>query len=343
MAKPLTYAESGVDRDERSVAKATLKGLSSTYKFSRYGEPIVTPFNTLYPVGSGKYQVKTCDGIGTKVLLAELAGKHDTVGVDAVAMVVNDAIRCGARPMALTNVIDIKRSTPELLTELSKGLLKGCEESECAMIGGETADVPELMSTLYHINCDCVGEIEKEKIITGEKIQEGDVIVGLPSSGVHSNGLSLVRRALFKKWGGKYDASDKPEGFSRELVLEALEPTRIYVKDFFKAFENHELLGAIHITGDAYLKFKRLTSLGFEFDNFKPQPIFELIREAGGIEPAEMFKTFNMGWGFAFVVRPDTADGLVQTLSSAGAERIGRVVEGGKVKVSHYGSEFYLG
>jgi len=305
----------------RAKAKSALAPLAGTQGLSRYGPVIRTPFNDIYPIGGGKYQVKTCDGVGTKVLLAELAGKHDTIGIDAVAMVANDAIRCGARPIALTNIIDIRKSTPELLSEIVKGLVRGAEEAECPFVGGETADVPELMAAAYHINCDCVAEVGEKEIIDAKRIEPGDAVIGLRSSGLHSNGISLARKALFKKWGGKYPNDE------RELLLEALEPTKIYVKQFFKLRKAVDVLGAVHITGDAYLKFSRL-GVGFRFNNFKPHPIFRKVMEAGEVALPEMFKTFNMGWGFAVVVREKDADRALQALGE-GAEKIGEATKFG--------------
>jgi len=328
-----TYAEAGVDRESRKKAKKSFKDFEVTYRLSKYGEIIKTPFNVLYPIHNNVYQVKTCDGIGTKVLLAELANKHDTIGQDGIAMVVNDCIRCGAMPIAITNVIDIKKSEPELLKELQKGLISGAEQSDCPLIGGETADVPELMNSTYHINCDCVGMVDKDKIITGENIQSDHIIIGLESSGLHSNGLTLARKVLFKKWGGKYDAMERVEDFGRELVYEALEPTRIYVKPFLKLLDSVNVLGAINITGDAYLKFQKLKKgIGYEFDNFHVPKIFQLIQETAGIEDEEMFKTFNMGWGFAIIVRPEDVNRSLELLrDEVNAEVIGKVISEEKI------------
>ncbi len=337
-----TYAEAGVDRESRKEAKKSLKDFESTYRLSKYGEIIKTPFNVLYPIHNNMYQVKTCDGVGTKVLLAELANKHDTIGQDGIAMVVNDCIRCGAMPIAITDVIDIKKSEPELLSELQKGLILGAEQSDCPLIGGETADVPELMKSTYHINCDCVGMVDKDKIITGENIQPGNIIIGFASSGLHSNGLTLARKVLFKKWGGKYDAMEMIEGFERELIYEALEPTRIYVKPFLKLLESVSVLGAINITGDAYLKFQKLKKgIGYEFDNFNVPKIFELIKSTANIEYEEMFKTFNMGWGFAIIVQNEDVDRALESLKNeVNAEVIGKVISEEKIIV-HYQKETF--
>ena len=340
-----TYSRAGVNRKTRAQAKKSLKNFESTYKLSKYGKIIKTPFNVIYPIGNNRYQVKTCDGVGTKVLLAEWINKHNTVGQDAIAMVVNDCIRCGAKPIAITDMIDIKKSEPKILREIQKGLIFGAKEASCPLIGGETADVPELLNTAYHINCDCVGEIEKKDIITGEKIKPGNIIIGFQSSGIHSNGLTLVRKVLFKKWGGKFNAFARPKGFKRELIFECLEPTKIYVKPFLKIAKRFKILGAVHITGDAYLKFKKLNrKVGFEFNNFKPRPIFNLIQETGKISLKEMFRTFNMGWGFAIIIKNKDANKILESLrkQKIEAEIIGRVIKEKQIFINYKNKKIVL-
>ncbi len=346
MAHGLTYASSGVDRKARESAKKNIGLLDETLSLSKYGTVVDTQFNRLYPIeagGNGRYQVKTCDGVGTKVMLAQLAGKHDSIGIDAVAMVANDAIRCGATPIALTNVIDCKKSTPQLLEQLMKGLRQGAMRANCPIVGGETADVAELMNCSYHINCDLVGEVEsREKIIDAASVKPGDSIIGLRSSGLHSNGISLARRALFKKWGGKYEGNETPDGFSQSVLLEALSPTKIYVKEFLKLIKNADVHAAVNITGDAYLKFLKIgRGLGFEFNCFEPQKIFGEIQECGKVTDVEMFKTFNMGCGFAVIVARQDADDAVQKLGE-GAKIIGRVSDSGKVSVEFNGKKIVL-
>lgn len=342
--KKYTYSKAGVDRKLREKAKKHLAGFQSTYNLSQHGKVIKTPFNLLYPIGKDIYQIKTCDGVGTKVLLAQLTNKHDTIGIDAVAMVVNDCLRCGARPVAITDMIDIKKSTPELLKEIQKGLIKGAKEAECPLVGGEIADVPELLNTTYHINCDCVGEVEKKNIITGKKIKPGNIIIGFRSSGVHSNGITLVRKTLFKKWGGKFDVFEIPKGLTKPLIYELLEPTKIYVKPFLKVVHKFKILGVVHITGDAYLKFKKLmrNSIGFELNNFKPQPIFNLL--GNYIDTKETFKTFNMGWGFAIIVKKIDADNILDLLKNekVEAEVIGKVTRGKKIIINYKNKEIIL-
>jgi len=358
-----TYAKAGVNRKLREKAKKFLSNFELTFRFSKYGKIIKTPFNFLYPISKDIYQVKTSDGVGTKVLLTDLAKKHDTIGIDAIAMVVNDCLRSGAKPIALTNIIDIKKSEPKLLKEIQKGLMAGAKEAECPIVGGEIADLPELLNTTYYINCDCLGQVEKDKIISGEKIKPGDIIIGFGSSGIHSNGLTLARKVLFKKWGGKYDAFVIPEGFKKPLIFECLEPTKIYVKPFLKVAEKFELLAAVHITGDAYLKFKKLypvksfakgerlarrgfnrVNFGFEFFNFKPPPIFKLIQKAGKINLREMFSVFNMGWGFAIIVNKVNTKGVLDILGKERiqAEVIGKVIKEKKIIIRYQDSKIFL-
>ncbi len=341
-----TYAQAGVNRKLRERTKKSLGNFESTFRLSNYGRIIKTPFNILYPVGKDIYQVKTCDGVGTKVLLAQLVNKHDTIGIDAVAMVVNDCIRCGARPIAITDMIDIKKSEPKLLKEIQKGLILGAQEADCPLVGGEIADVPELLNATYHINCDCIGEVKKQNMITGEKIKPGNIVIGFRSSGIHSNGLTLTRKILFKKWGGKFNAFAKPKSLNRELIFECLKPTKIYVRPFLKVVEKFEILGAVNITGDAYLKFRKLmkNSIGFEFNNFKPQPIFNLIQKIGLISLKEMFRTFNMGWGFAFVVRKRDADNILNSLKKEKVEVgvIGKIIKEKRIIINYKNKKIIL-
>jgi phosphoribosylformylglycinamidine cyclo-ligase len=191
-----------------------------------------------------------------------------------------------------------------------------------------------------------IGEVSRDKIISGRNVRPGDAIIGLRSSGLHSNGISLARKVLFKQWGGKYEPRDVPDGLERGIVFEVLEPTRIYVKPLLKVAEELEVKTAVHITGGAYLKFERLArfskGIGFEFDNFKPQPIFMLLQETarqlgGRMTDEEMFRTFNMGWGFAAIVDRKVADEALDVLERAGvrSEQIGRVTSAEGVRILH--------
>jgi len=346
MSSEFTYAEAGVDRKLRAKSKAALTALKQTYRFSRYGKVIKLPYGNIFPVGD-RYFDFVIEGIGTKVLLAQLANKYDTIGIDGVAMAVNDVIRSGARPIAVVDNIHAQLSDPHLVSEWMKGIVKGATEAECFVPSGEIGDVAEIIrGTVEGKGFDmifaCIGELFKENMVFGNNIKPGDIVIGLRSSGIHSNGMSLARKVLFKQWGGKYEPHDVLDGFERELIYEVLEPTRIYVKPVLNAAKNHEMKGLVHITGDAYLKFNRLMKfskgIGFEFNNFKPQPIFQLIQktalEMGGvIRDEEMLKTFNMGWGFAVIADRADGDDLIDNFekNAVETEQIGRVTDSRKI------------
>jgi phosphoribosylformylglycinamidine cyclo-ligase len=335
-----------------------LRVLRNTYKFSHHGSVIQLPYGNVFPIGKDRYLDLVVEGVGTKVLVAQLAGKYDTIGVDGVALAVNDVIRSGAKPLAIADNIHAQFSDPELVGELLKGITEGALESECVVPSGEIGDVAEVIKGLaegkgFDLVVATVGEVEGENIIFGTSIKPGDTIVGMRSSGIHSNGVTLARNILFKCWGGKYEPFDVPDGLEREVVYEVLEPTKIYVKPLLSVMEEVEVKAAVHITGDAYLKFDRLTKfsrgIGFEFDNFKPQPIFELIQktasELGGkITDEEMFKTFNMGWGFAVVVDKRNKDKAIDVLEKSGvqAEPIGFVTDSKGIRILYRNRKMVL-
>jgi phosphoribosylformylglycinamidine cyclo-ligase len=345
MPKKTTYAEAGVDRELRKRAKTALRTLKQTYKLSRHGKVLQLPYGNVFPIDD-RYLDLAIEGVGTKVLLAQLARKYDTIGVDGVAMAVNDVIRSGARPLAIADNIHAQVSNPSLVREWMKGIVKGAIESQCVVAGGEIGDVPELIEGLeagrgFDMIVSCIGEVDKDHIVLGNNIRPGDKVVGLRSSGVHSNGITLARKALFKRWGGKFKPYEIPGGLDRELIYEVLEPTRIYVKPLQGVIRQHKVKGAVHVTGDAYLKFNRLVrfskGVGFELNNFKPQPIFELIQRAADIADTEMLKTFNMGWGFAIVVHRDETDEVLDALerSRVEAEVIGEATSTRKIVVRY--------
>ncbi|MEM1540069.1 MAG: phosphoribosylformylglycinamidine cyclo-ligase [Candidatus Bathyarchaeia archaeon] len=358
MKRWVTYASAGVDRKLRAKAKRALRLLMSTYRLSRYGEIVQLPFGNVFPFRGDCYLDLVIEGVGTKVLVAQLAGKYDTIGVDGVAVAVNDVIRSGARPLAVADNIHAQVSDPELVKDWMKGIAKGAAEAGCVVPSGEIGDVAELIKGLvegkgFDMVFAAIGEVSKDKIITGKDLKPGDVIIGLRSSGIHSNGVTLARKVLFKQWGGMYEPFDVPEPLDRELVYEVLEPTRIYVKPVLNVAEHVKVKAAVHITGDAYLKFKRLTlfsrGIGFKFNNFKPQPIFDLIQktasELGGeLSDEEMFKTFNMGWGFAIIVDKADADKALDVLGKAGmhAEEIGCVTKAMGIRILYKGKRIIL-
>jgi phosphoribosylformylglycinamidine cyclo-ligase len=348
--KTLSYSEAGVNRKTRAKSKEALSILKQTYTLGKYGKVVQLPYGNIFFAGD-RYLDLVIEGVGTKVLLAQLADKYDTIGVDGVAMAVNDVIRSGATPLALVDNFHANVSDPYLVKEWMKGIVEGAKESNCPVPGGEIGDVGAIINGLiekksFDLIVASVGEISESDIITGTMIKRGDIVVGLKSSGVHSNGISLIRKVLFKAWGGKYEPFDIPEGFERELIYEALEPTKIYVKSFLNATKKVKIKGAIHITGDAYLKFNRFMiyskGIGFEFWNFKPNRIFELIQqtapEVGGkITDEEMLKTFNMGWGFAIIVDQNAVEEIIKIFKKYAieAEIIGKVTDSNKI-VAYY-------
>jgi len=351
LTRKFTYASVGVNREIRAESKKMLRVLRDTYKFSHYGSVIQLPYGNVFPIGKDRYLDLVVEGVGTKVLVAQLAGKYDTIGIDGVALAVNDVIRSGAKPLAIADNIHAQFSDPELVGELLKGITEGALESECVVPSGEIGDVAEVIKGLaegkgFDLVVATVGEVEGENIIFGTSIKPGDTIVGMRSSGIHSNGVTLARKILFKCWGGKYEPFDVPDGLEREVVYEVLEPMKIYVKPLLRVAEAVKVKAAVHITGDAYLKFSNLQrfskGIGFEFTNFKPQPIFELIQktavELGGrIADDEMFKTFNMGWGFAVIVDDADVDRAIDVLERTGvhSEQIGYVTDSGAIRVCH--------
>ena len=356
--KKFTYAEAGVDRDLRAQSKRALSILDETYRFSRCGSVTKLPFGNILPIGSDLFLDLVIEGVGTKVLLAQLADKYDTIGIDGVAVAVNDVIRSGARPLAVVDNIHAHISDPVLVTEWMKGIVEGASQAECPVPSGEIGDVPEIIKGLvkakgFDMVFASVGLLHQKHRILGNNLEPGDAVVGLRSSGIHSNGVSLARKVLFKQWAGKYDKFDVPDGFDKELVYEALEPTKIYVKPVMKLVDKQLIKAAVHVTGDAYLKFDRLMlfnkSVGFEFDNFKPQPIFSLIQQVSKqrrspISDEEMFKTFNMGWGFAVVVDKTLKEEAVDLLerNDVEASQIGTVTNSGRIVVKHKGKKIQL-
>jgi phosphoribosylformylglycinamidine cyclo-ligase len=358
MPKNYTYTDAGVNREQRHESKKALETLQETYRFSRFGPVMHLPYSNIFQLTENTYLDLTIEGVGTKVLLAQLAGKYDTIGVDAVAMAVNDVIRSGATPLAISDNIHAQASNPQLVKEWLEGITEGAKQSMCPVVSGEIGDVAEIINGIsegagFDMIVASIGQVAKQNIVTGHGIKPDDPIIGLPSSGLHSNGITLARKILLKQWGGKFQLGDKPEGLGREIASEMLEPTKIYVKSFLKAAEAVKVKAAVHITGDAYLKFNNLArfsqGIGFQFNNFKPQPIFGLLQKTAGelgytITDEEMFKTFNMGWGFAIIVDKQDKDNALDALEKTGAhpEQIGKVSGTPQVTIQHKNKKLNL-
>ncbi len=331
MPKQVTYGQSGVDRESRKEAKDF-----SIFEKGRKGA-ISTPYQQVMEDADAgnSYFALLADGVGTKQLLSQLSGKHNMIGIDGVAMVANDAARAGLSPRYLVDIIDINHSEKSLVAQLLSGISKGAKQAGCQVVGGETADVASLVNGIgsnpYNLNFSLYASCKKEDLIAGKGLKEGDKIIGLRSSGLHSNGFSLVRRLLFSQWGGAYsDPFAKVDGLDLPLIEECLKPTRIYAKEICEfQHKAHSLKAAVHITGDAYSKFDKLLQFnrgaGLSFDNFKPQPIYSVLKGAAGklgleLTDLEMLKTFNMGWGFALALAKEDADAALGYFSKAGFE-----------------------
>ncbi|MCD4781075.1 MAG: phosphoribosylformylglycinamidine cyclo-ligase [Candidatus Omnitrophica bacterium] len=298
MKKKLTYKSSGVDIDKanqfvRLIKKDVAKTFSGAV-LQRKGS-----FGSLYALDDKKVKdpvlVSSTDGVGTKLIIAQKYGVHHTVGIDLVAMNVNDILCVGAQPMFFLDYIACGKLDPKVLCQVVKGISKGCQQSACSLIGGETAEMPDMYATdEYDLAGFAVGVVDKKKMIDGTKIRAGDVVIGLPSSGLHSNGFSLVRKVF----------SEKEQV---QMLRELLRPTRIYAKELMLIIGRFEVKGLAHITGGAF--YEKLTKvlpegLCFSLDRKAwPVPgIFRKIQSAGQIEDREMYRTFNMGIGMALVV-----------------------------------------
>ncbi|MBP5604643.1 MAG: phosphoribosylformylglycinamidine cyclo-ligase [Ruminiclostridium sp.] len=274
--------------------------------------------------------VSGTDGVGTKIKLAFLLDRHDTIGIDAVAMCVNDIICCGAKPLYFLDYIACGRNYPEKIAAIVKGIADGCVESGCALIGGETAEHPGLMpEDEYDIGGFAVGIVSKKKIIDGSKVQVGDAIIGLASSGVHSNGFSLVRRVF--GIDSKETLDEKlPDG--KTLGETLLTPTKLYVKPLLDLIAKCDVKAVSHITGGGfYENIPRSIPDGFtaviDKNSYKVPYIFGLMQERGNISEHDMYNTFNMGIGMSVVVPAEQAEKAVDILAAAGTEAyvIGRI------------------
>lgn len=285
----------------------------------------------------GKYEqpvlVSGTDGVGTKLKIAFLTEKHDTVGIDCVAMCVNDIVCSGAEPLFFLDYVAVGKNRPEKVAEIVKGVADGCVMAGCALIGGETAEMPGFYpEEEYDIAGFAVGVVEKSKIIDGKRIQAGDVLIGLPSSGVHSNGYSLVRKLL----NPTAERLHQPvEVLGCTLGEELLKPTRIYVKTILELKEKYDLKGISHITGGGFMEnIPRMLPAGLGIRIHKGTwpilPIFTLLQQLGQLTDRDVFNTFNMGIGMVIAVDADCAEDILQHLKTCGetAYRIGEVVCG---------------
>ncbi len=283
--------------------------------------------------------VSGTDGVGTKIRIAQLLDRHDTIGIDCVAMCVNDIVCCGARPLFFLDYIAIGKNEPEKVASIVSGVAEGCVRSGCALIGGETAEHPGVMSPDdYDLAGFAVGLVDKSKMIDNTRMKAGDVILALPSSGLHSNGFSLVRKVFDIEHADLSKPLDELDG--KSLGEELLTPTRLYVKPVLAAIQAARVYGVSHITGGGfYENIPRCLpqGLGARIDKSALQipPIFRLLQEKGGIPERDMFNTFNMGTGMVLVVDKEDVVKAVSALDGAGESPrvIGTVASGGGVEL----------
>ena len=284
--------------------------------------------------------VSGTDGVGTKLMLAFECDKHDTIGIDAVAMCVHDVLVQGAMPIFFLDYLAVGKNYPEKIEQLVKGVADGCVLSECALIGGETAEMPDMYSeNHYDIAGFCVGAVEKSKFLDGSKISEGNVLIGLPSSGCHSNGYSLIRKVLLKD--AKLDVHKFYPEFNKTLGEELLTPTKIYVKTIKHLLNsNTNILGMCHITGGGFFEnvprmLKEGQGVDINIKSFPRQKIFDFIMQTGNIDEIEMYNVFNMGIGFILAVDKNDVTEVMEKLSEINEKAyiIGEVTSSGEVNL----------
>jgi phosphoribosylformylglycinamidine cyclo-ligase len=329
--KEFTYAKSGVDISKvKKLHKSMAESLKETFssRDGKFGKVLteIGHYAGLIDIGNNKVLALHVDGVGTKVLIAQMLNKYDTTGIDCVGMCVNDIICMGAEPVALVDYLAVEQTNEQMINEIMKGLVEGAKQADVAIVGGETAVMKDVITGIkgrgFDLAAMCVGIVDKDKIITGEKIISGDIIIGLESSGIHSNGLTLARKVLPKKY-----------------YKELLRPTLIYVKPVLEIIKNCEVHGLANITGGAFSKLMRIgekTRVGFLLDKMPELPkIFKLIQKLGKVSDREMYRTFNCGIGFCVVVPEDEYEKVTQICKKHGinTRKIGKIVKEKDVKI----------
>ena len=327
MTEGWTYAKAGVNIDQKSSAIASLV---KELNFKRNGKGtqvrMKNLFASLIEFGDD-YLTLATDGVGTKLLIAEELGIWNTVGIDCIAMNVNDTICVGAEPMSFVDYIAIDKPNEEITEQIGIGLQKGAELSNMEIVGGEIAVLPEMVNGV-DLSGTCLGYVPKNKVVTGQDCREGDVIVTLRSSGIHSNGLTLARK-VFESAG--YGMKDKCPGLSGTVGGELLTPTRIYVKDVLDILSKYEVHGLVDITGGGLRNILRMKE-GLQYvidDPLEPAPVFKKIQELGNISDTEIYQTLNMSMGFDIIAPADVAEEIASSYD--GAAVVGRVQKGNGV------------
>jgi phosphoribosylformylglycinamidine cyclo-ligase len=333
--RPDTYAKAGVDfRKEDRAVRGIQAWVRKTFAFrdGKMGAVMedVGAFANL--IDMGDFALAFCtDGVGSKVIIASELEKYDTVGIDCVAMNVNDAICLGAEPISMVDYLALQRTNDEMAKEISKGLYEGAKQAGIAIVGGETASLPDIITGIdgrgFDLAAAVIGIVKKDRIITGEKIVPGDVVLGFKSSGIHSNGLTLARKVI-----------------PRNMWMNLLTPTRIYVKEVMELVGKYDIHGMANITGGGFLNLCRLTNHGFVLDGMpEPHMIFKKIQELGKISDEEMYRTFNMGVGYCAVVSEADGRDIVEKYGEKfELTKVGSVVKEPGVTLNRKGVEIRL-
>jgi len=331
-----TYARAGVDIDEKSKA---IDSLVEQLRFRRRGRGRMVDargqFTGLIDFDD-VYLTLCTDGVGTKILVAKALDRWDTVGIDCIAMNANDTICVGSEPMAFVDYIALDRPNRDLTEQIGRGLERGAELANLDIVGGEIAVVPEMVSGV-DISGTCLGFVPKGSLVDGSRLKVGDAIIGVPSSGIHSNGLTLARRVLQEADVG---LDEIPPELDRSIGEELLEPTEIYVRRIVRLLELVDVRGMVNITGGGVRNLLRLRpGVRFEIDSPLPvPPVFGLLKRLGGIDDHEMYQTFNMGMGFAVICPPDEVEEAIDALGSG--QVVGHVTNGKGVALVGRGLEY---
>lgn len=337
MDQKMTYRDAGVDVDAGNEAVKLIRGhVKSTFRNGVVGS--IGGFGGLFKLDSRKYRqpmlVSGTDGVGTKLKLAFMMNKHDTVGIDCVAMCVNDILVYGAEPLFFLDYIAVGEMFPEKVAQIVKGVAEGCRTAGCALLGGETAEMPDMYKKdEYDIAGFAVGIVDKDEIIDGSKIELDDVVIGLASTGLHSNGYSLARKVIFEK--SRYNVDTYVSELGKTIGEEMLTPTCIYTKYLQSILCSSDIHGMAHITGGGLTEnLPRIIPEGMQVSisigTWKTPAIFSLIQKSGNIDNDEMYRTFNMGIGYVLVASEKGADKVIETANREGiaAWAIGRIEKG---------------
>ena len=325
MDEKCSYRNAGVDIDTANTFVEKIKPLiKSTSRKEVMGG--LGGFGGLFHLDLGKIKdpvlVSSTDGVGTKLKIAQMINRHDTIGIDLVAMCVNDVIVQGAEPLFFLDYISTGRIDIDKGIEIVGGIVKGCQEAGCSLIGGETAEMPGLYNEgEYDLAGFCVGVVEADKLIDGSEIRMGDRIIGIASSGIHSNGFSLARKVLFEKGNLKID--DTVDGLDNSIGMELLKPTKIYVKSILNLLKSFTIRGIVHITGGGFLDniprvIPNLCRAVVLKNSWVIPDIFSIIEKMGNIDRMEMLRVFNMGIGMVIVVPEKESAEIIERLEKLG-------------------------